>query len=87
MDSEGGAAVGSAAPAFLQVVVKELWRRGGGGEEIFSIYERDFDSVSGGDIVYVALKNEKKGVSAKEKLFVCKTGLDEVFYFDMTQST
>ncbi|WP_132794633.1 SMI1/KNR4 family protein [Tenacibaculum skagerrakense] len=39
---------------------------GGGeinGEEIFSIYELDFDTVIGGDIVYINELNRKNGIS------------------------
>ena len=57
-----------------------------GGEEIYSIYEREFENVSGGDIVYVAIVNERAGISSKEKLYVSKPGSDEAFYFDTTQS-
>ncbi len=53
-----------------------------GGEEIFSIYEEDFDSVVGGDIVamyrnYQAEPNAKTG-----RIPICHSDVDGVFYFD-----
>lgn len=36
-----------------------------GGEEIYSIYGIDFDTVCGGDIVYQYLTNVKNGVAKK----------------------
>lgn len=52
------------------------------GEEIYSIYEMDFDSVNGGDIVYMSIVNGRNG-GGKERLFVCEApGAGESFYFD-----
>ena len=47
----------------------------GGGEvgldqEIYSIYEMDFDSVNGGDVVFQALKNQRKNISPKDRLYI-----------------
>ena len=50
------------------------------GEEIFSIYGLDFDTVVGGDIVYINELNRKQGFSNSEQLVICE-GEDGVFYF------
>lgn len=60
---------------------------GGGeiyGEEIFSIYEHDFDSVVGGDIVYMYEQNKKLYNFPDNILAVCETD-DELFYFDVSE--
>ena len=52
------------------------------GEEIYSIYEMDFDSVRGGDIVYMSIVNGRNGLCGKERLFICEPpGAGESFYF------
>lgn len=56
-----------------------------GREEIYSIYERDFENVFGGDIVFMAIRNEKHGLSPKQTIYLSKTGLDEAFYFSTSQ--
>lgn len=63
------------------------WLRnyGGGeicGEEIFSIYEIDFDEVIGGDIVYMHELNQKNRNYKKNQLIICE-GDEDVFYFDL----
>jgi hypothetical protein len=63
------------------------WLRtyGGGriyGDEVFSVYEIDFEEAAGGDIVYTAITNEKNGLGGKGKLFICDPGTDEAWYFD-----
>ena len=50
------------------------------GEEIFSIYGLDFDTVVGGDIVYINELNRKQGFSNSEQLVICE-GEDGMFYF------
>lgn len=60
---------------------------GGGeicGEEIFSIYEQDFDSVIGGDIVYMYEQNKKIYQFPNNILMICETE-DEWFYFDTSE--
>ena len=60
---------------------------GGGeiyGEEIFSIYEEDFDTVVGGDIVYMYELNKRNGNYPPNMLVISEYD-DEVFYFDLTQ--
>ena len=50
------------------------------GEEIFSIYGLDFDTVVGGDIVYINELNRKQGFSNSEQLVICE-GEEGMFYF------
>jgi hypothetical protein len=54
------------------------------GQEIFSIYGQDFDTVVGGDIVYMHELNQKKRLFAPNKLVICESD-DDVFYFDINQ--
>ena len=65
------------------------WLRhyGGGeiyGEEIFSIYEQDFDMAVGGDIVYNYELNTKRKNYSEDKVLICETN-DDVFYFDLSK--
>lgn len=54
------------------------------GEEIFSIYEQDFDTVVGGDIVYMYELNKKnKYFDDDDKVVICEA-TDDVFYFDLS---
>ena len=55
------------------------------GEEIFSIYGLDFDSVIGGDIVYINELNREEGFSNSEQLVICE-GEDGMFYFQKQES-
>ena len=55
------------------------------GEEIFSIYGLDFDSVVGGDIVYINELNREEGFSNSEQLVICE-GEDGMFYFQKQES-
>lgn len=55
------------------------------GEEIFSVYEMDFDTVVGGDIVYVNELNRKNKFSDNTQLIIQKTDRVEIFYFDLPQ--
>ena len=50
------------------------------GEGIFSIYGLDFDTVVGGDLVYINELNRKEGFSNSEQLVICECG-DGMFYF------
>lgn len=54
------------------------------GEEIYSIYEMEFDSVFGGDIVFMHELNQKKHYYDKNILAICESG-DEIFYFDISK--
>jgi antitoxin YobK len=65
------------------------WLRhyGGGvihGEEIFSIYEQDFDTVVGGDIVYNYELNMKNNDYSRNKVVICEDNND-VFYFELSK--
>ena len=55
------------------------------GEEIFSNYGLDFDSVIGGDIVYINELNRKQGFSNSDQLVICE-GEDGMFYFQKQES-
>ena len=55
------------------------------GEEIFSIYGLDFDTVVGGDIVYINELNRKQGFSNSDQLVICE-GEDGMFYFQKQES-
>ena len=66
------------------------WLRnyGGGeiyGEEIFSIYEQDFDTVVGGDIVYMYELNKKQFNYSDNMLAICETD-NETYYFNVSES-
>jgi hypothetical protein len=52
------------------------------GEEIFSIYEQDFDIVSG-DIVYMHELNRRNN-NYDDNMFVICEANDDVFYFDIS---
>ncbi len=53
------------------------------GEEIFSIYELEFDSVIGGDIVYMNELNRKDGISNINQLVIQENDQGEVYYFNL----
>nr|WP_288834906.1 SMI1/KNR4 family protein [uncultured Flavobacterium sp.] len=55
------------------------------GEEIFSIYEMDFDSVVGGDIVYINELNRKNGTSTVEQLVIQENDMGESYYFNLLE--
>lgn len=55
------------------------------GEEIFSIYEMDFDSVLGGDIVYINELNRKNGTSTDEQLVIQENDMGESYYFNLLE--
>ena len=55
------------------------------GEEIFSIYGLDFDSVVGRDIVYINELNREEGFSNSDQLVICE-GEDGMFYFQKQES-
>ncbi len=61
---------------------------GGGtiyGEEIFSVYEKDFNAVVGGDIVYMNELNRKNNITNEKQLVICENNDGIIFYFDLTQ--
>lgn len=53
-----------------------------GGEEVFSIYEEDFDTVVGGDIVYMHRLNQRDGSLRRNQIAICHSDVDGLFYFD-----
>ncbi len=53
-----------------------------GGEEVFSVYEQDFDTVVGGDIVYMHRLNQSNGLFQPHQLAICESDIDGTFYFD-----
>ncbi|EHQ29019.1 SMI1/KNR4 family protein [Mucilaginibacter paludis] len=55
------------------------------GEEIFSIYEMDFDNVKGGDIVYINELNRKNKISDQTQLVIQENNQGEIYYFDLLQ--
>ena len=65
-----------------------LMNYGGGeiaGDEIYSIYEMDFDTVDGGDIVYMYELNKKLYQYPDNILVICEAE-DEIFYFDTSKN-
>ncbi len=61
---------------------------GGGeiaGQEIYSIYEMEFEEAVGGDIVYMFITHEKNETFGIDKLVVCNNNGEEMFYFATTQ--
>lgn len=61
---------------------------GGGeinGEEIFSIYELDFDTVVGGDIVYINELNRKNGISVNSHLTIQENDQGESYYINLEE--
>ena len=63
--------------------------RGGeiGGEEIYSIYGQDFDSVVGGDIVYMHRTNLNASLFEPNQLVICDSDIDGAFYFDTSAAS
>ncbi|MCB1043637.1 MAG: SMI1/KNR4 family protein [Acidobacteria bacterium] len=58
-----------------------------GGEEIYSIYEMDFDQAVGGDIVFNAIANMRSNGCGFDRLYICRTGVDEYFFFETKSRT
>lgn len=54
------------------------------GDEVFSIYEKDFDSVIGGDIVFKNELDRKSGFINKDELYILGNDQAEIYYFDYT---
>lgn len=53
-----------------------------GGEEIFSVYEEDFDSTTGGNIVSMHRIYQKSPYAKTYRIPICHSDIDGVFYFD-----
>ncbi|MBD9634380.1 MULTISPECIES: SMI1/KNR4 family protein [Pseudomonadaceae] len=54
-----------------------------GGEEVYSLYGMDFDTVNGGDIVFQHLVGLKNNTVDNSRLVISETDLGEVFFFDL----
>ncbi len=62
---------------------------GGGeihGEEVFSIYEMDFDRVVGGDIVYINELNRKNGLFLENELVIQENNEGESYFMDLSKT-
>jgi len=77
--------LGFPLPISYKVFLKEYVGGEIGGEEIYSIYGMDFESVCGGDIVYQHLVDLKNGTVKENQLVLSETDFGEVFYFDYSQ--
>ncbi|MDB4905048.1 MAG: / family protein [Mucilaginibacter sp.] len=55
------------------------------GDEIYSVYEKDFDTVVGGDIVYVNELERKDNFTDNTQLVIQTNDQGEIFYFDLLQ--
>ncbi len=53
-----------------------------GGEEIFSVYEQDFDKVVGGDVVYMYRLAMRDGAHPS-RIPLCHSDVDGLFVFDL----
>lgn len=61
---------------------------GGGevnGDEIFSVYGLDFDSVVGGDVVYINELNRERGISTRDELVIQENDQGETYYINLKQ--
>ena len=55
------------------------------GDEIYSIYQIDFDQVTGGDLVYMNELNRKDGFSGSHQLIIQETDFGEVYFFHLEE--
>ena len=55
------------------------------GDEIFSIYERDFDSIVGGDIVYMNELDRKNGLLTNEQLSIQTNDQAETYFLSLNE--
>ena len=56
-----------------------------GGEEIYSIYGLDFESVNGGDIIYQHIIGLKNNTVNNTQLVISETDFGDMYYFDYTK--
>lgn len=68
-------------------MVEKLWGGEINGDEIYSVYDPDFDSIAGGDIVYVNVLNRKNGFSNENELVIQENDQGETFVFDLSQTS
>lgn len=57
-----------------------------GGEEIFSIYGMEFETVFGGDIVFQYLSLQRSGTIAPAEVPLSQTDQGELFYLDLSSA-
>jgi len=67
------------------------WLRnyGGGeilGDEVYSVYQKDFGTFIGGDIVYINELNRKNGFVDNTQLVIQKNDQGETYYFDLLKT-
>ncbi|BDD12945.1 hypothetical protein FUAX_53770 (plasmid) [Fulvitalea axinellae] len=65
-----------------------LSKYGGGeiyGDEVFSVYGMDFDTVVGGDIVYMNELNRKNGRTASAQLAIMENDQGESYYLALNE--
>ena len=55
------------------------------GDEIYSLYGEDFDTIQGGDIVANYLRDLKSGMTDPGRVPICITDFAETFYFEYTE--
>ena len=55
------------------------------GDEIYSIYGEEFESINGGDIVYQHLVKLKNNLTVPEKIIVHETDFGEIFFFNYSK--
>lgn len=56
------------------------------GEEIYSIFEMDFDNIREGDIVYMYELYQQKQ-KYKSNILVVSESVDDVFYFNLSKNS
>ncbi|MGV3611419.1 MAG: SMI1/KNR4 family protein [Fluviicola sp.] len=56
------------------------------GEEVFSIYEIDFEQVVGGDLVYINELNRKNGVTTHQELTIQENDQGESYYLNLNET-
>lgn len=71
-------------PFYYKWWLKKYSRGSIHGEEVFSIYEINFDEVRGGDIVYINELSRKNKFTDNTQLIIQKNDQGEVYYFDLT---
>ena len=67
-----------------------LQQYGGGeilGDEVFSIYGMEFETISGGDIVYQHIVDQRDRRMSKDEIAICRTDFGEVFFFKTSETS
>ena len=81
------------AESYLEIILPPSYKwclknySGGeiGSEEIFSIYEMDFEAAVGGDIVHMHILNKRSEQYNQNHLVVCNSDIDGEFYFNIEE--